>query len=132
MIDVIRTFGWRFRLAVLAFKQASNLTPVITLKNGTKVDLESKQIIFEGDTNLHCTGNLTISADKHLMLDTSKLPEEREGYVYSVWFNSDKDNSNRPIRYVEVQNIEHGNIIRIPYRLVNGKLDIPEGFKRME
>ena len=85
----------RFYLAYSAF--TSDLSPYIRLKNGSIVDLNNQRLIILGDFTLHTTGNLKLTSDKHIILKSGRLPEERAGYTYSIWFNSEEDQFGNPL-----------------------------------
>lgn len=61
-------------------------------------DLESRTLHLPEDFRIHSVGTLTIESDKHLLFNSGRTPEEREGYVHSIWFNADIDEEGRPIR----------------------------------
>lgn len=49
---------------------ADSVHPVIKLDNGVTLDLARNKVILEGDFALHVTGNLTLSADGDLDLNS--------------------------------------------------------------
>jgi len=129
-INYFQGLIWRFRLAVLAFVQAPSLEPIIKLKNGAYIDLSSKKIVLAEDTHIHCEGDLIISSAKHLMLESGKGAEDREGYVNGIWFNPSKDIYGRPLRLVRVLN-EKNQEVEIPLIVKNGKQIIPMGYREI-
>jgi hypothetical protein len=62
------------------------------------VDLNTNQLILKDNFTIISNENLTIRSEKHIMLDTSKLPESRKGYYYSIWMNSKKDEEGNPLK----------------------------------
>lgn len=69
-------------------------------------DLESKTLHLPADYRIHSTGSLTIASDKHLLFNSGRTPEEREGYLHSIWFNADLDEQGRPIREDDTRYIQ--------------------------
>jgi hypothetical protein len=95
-ISWLNRFWQRCYLMYLAFK-SKDLTPCIKMKNGIIVDLDNQRLIIPGDFNLHTTGNLRLTSDKHIIIKSGRVPEERPGYVYGIWFNSDEDSDGKPL-----------------------------------
>jgi hypothetical protein len=97
----IDKFWQRCYLGYLAFT-SNDLTPCIKMKNGIIIDIENQRLIIPGDFNLHTTGNLRLTADKHVIIKSGNTPEEREGYIHSIWFNSEEDINGNPIKYDDI------------------------------
>jgi hypothetical protein len=102
--SIISRIWQRCYLAYIAF--TSDLTPCIKMKNGIIVDLDNQRLIIPGDFNLHTTGNLKFSADKHIIIKSGQIPEERPGYVYGVWINSEEDSYGNPLLDINTKYIE--------------------------
>ena len=84
---------WAFRSLF-----APRLQPLIELGGGVVFDLESRTLHLPADYKIKSTGTLVIESDKHLIFNSGRTPEERDGYYHSVWFNTDLDEEGRPIR----------------------------------
>ena len=94
----IQEFTWRCKLAMLAFVQAPSLEPIVKLKDGSYIDLSKKKIVLTGDIHIHCEGNLKLSSDKHILIESGRTKEERNGYLHSIWFNAKEDEQGRPLK----------------------------------
>ena len=91
-------FVWRVKLSVSAFIHASAFEPVIKLKSGAYIDLNTRKIVLPEDTHIHCKGNLKFSSDKHVVIQSGKNNEPgRHGYVHSIWLNPKEDRHGRPL-----------------------------------
>jgi hypothetical protein len=95
----------RCYLAYMAF-MSSNLSPCIKTKNGVIIDIENQRVIIPGDFNLHTTGNLRLTSDRHIIIKSGRTPEERDGYVYGVWLNSEEDSNGNPLLEQETNYLE--------------------------
>jgi hypothetical protein len=104
-ISYISKIWQRCYLAYLAFT-SPDLTPCIKMKNGVIIDIENQRVIIPGDFNLHTTGNLRLTSDKHVIIKSGRTPEERDGYVYGVWINSEEDNQGNPLLEQETNYLE--------------------------
>lgn len=77
----------------------SKYKPKIRFDNNVEIDLSNNKIIFLKPLHIHCNENLTISSSKHIIIDSGKNKEsEREGYNYSIWLNSPKDDKGNPVK----------------------------------
>lgn len=90
------SFWQRLKLAAQVFR-APVLKPVVELQNGMKLDLQTGQLIIPGEFNIHATGTLRLTSDEHVIIQSSRQPEDRPGYRYSVWLNPDLDDMGRPL-----------------------------------
>lgn len=98
-VSKVQETAFRFKLAALAFKQASNLKPIIKLKNGAYIDLSSKTIVLPQDTHIHCDGNLKLTSDKNIIMRAGLTPDpDRPGYMYGIWNNTEEDSLGRPLK----------------------------------
>lgn len=70
----------------------------VELAPGVKLNLTDHRIVIAGDFEIATQGTLTISAGKHLILQSARTPEERPGYLHSVWLNPDLDDQGRPVK----------------------------------
>lgn len=97
--DKINNITKRFKKAYLALLDA-NPTHKIDLGQGfeIEIDLEKKLIILPEGFHIHSKGDLSLTADKHLLLESGKDEEERKGYVHGIWFNADVDEQGRPLK----------------------------------
>lgn len=81
--------------------------PRISLEDGSVIDFEKGEIVINGDLTLNVKGNLYIKADKHIIINSGREKEkEREGYIYSIWLNSDIDSNGLPLKNEE-KNIDN-------------------------
>lgn len=78
-----------------------NEKPKIVLENGSFVDFKNNKFYFVGDFSLHINGNLYIKADKHICINSGCTDEERKGYKYSVWINTELNEKNLPLKREE-------------------------------
>lgn len=98
----------RCKRAVVAFRTPYEVTTV-RFDNGLVLDLANKCIVVPGDLTIHATGDFTLSSDKHVIIQSGCDPEEREGYVHSVWLNPSFDEQGRPIKEEDDILIEEHN-----------------------
>jgi hypothetical protein len=72
------------------------------------IDLNNNTLILKDNFTIISKENLTIRSEKHIIVDTSKLPESRKGYNYSIWMNSKKDEEGNPLKdeYIYNEKIE--------------------------
>lgn len=75
-----------------------NFNPVIKFDNGVEFDLKNKKVILNNPLEIKSKENITITSEKHLILNSGKSPEHRPGYYYSIWENSSFDEYGNPIR----------------------------------
>lgn len=70
------------------FQNPSNC--LIKLDDKRTLDITNNRLIIEGDFELHSTGNMKLSCNKHLILQSGCSPVEYENSCklqYSVWYN---------------------------------------------
>lgn len=65
-------------------------------------DLERGVMIVPGDFTIHSTGNLKLKADQHIVIESGQNPEERPGYLNSIWLNPSYDDEGRPVQEPDV------------------------------
>jgi hypothetical protein len=80
------------------FAKEASCPDIIQFANGVIIDVENRRIILPDDFALHTTGNLRLSADKHVIIKSGQGEEERPGYRYSIWLNSEEDGACRPLK----------------------------------
>ncbi len=96
----------RTRKAYLAFKSPPTLpSTVIQLSNGVMLDLASNQVIVEGDFSLHSTGNIRLSSDEHVIVESGRGFDDR-GEVQGIWLNPVYDDSGQPIEVADEIELE--------------------------
>lgn len=79
------------------FAPLSDLRPVFRL-NGVEIDLNRRLVVVSEPFNLHCTENLKLSSNKHVLLESGQGTEHRRpNYLYSVWINSPTDQYGDPV-----------------------------------
>jgi len=103
--SVILSFFERLTWSIKAFN-ATKFGTLVKLSNGVMIDLDKKKVIIPSDFELHVEGNLTLSSNKHVMIKSGQTEEERPGYLYSIWLNSDLDEYGLPI--IKDQNLIDG------------------------
>jgi hypothetical protein len=73
--------------------------PKINLTPTTQVIFGENTIYFTGDFHLNTTGNMYLTAQKHVVIQSGQDAEpDRPGYRHSVWINSKLDNFGRPLQ----------------------------------
>lgn len=72
-------------------------SPVIKTANDVLIDLEKRKIIISGDFHMHCTGDLRLSSDKHILLNSGEGYDSTVGERWGIWLNSDTDSRGKPI-----------------------------------
>src|SRR5690606_16189146 len=110
-LDVAKETWWealvrRCSWAVKAFKTPNYYPPQISLGNGTLLNLENGAIVVSGDLTIHATGSIKFKADQHLVLQSGQTPEERPGYLHSIWLNPEYDSEGRPVEQADILEIE--------------------------
>lgn len=85
----------------------------LELPGGILIDVERRIVKIPGDFKIHSTGTMTFKSDKHLIFQSGCDPEERPGYVHSIWFNPDMDENGLPI-------MEKSD------KMIEGKIEEPE------
>lgn len=84
-------FTQRLRMALLAYKSAPALYPVIKLDDGTKIDLSTNTITISGDFHIHSEGHMYLSSDKHVMINSNT----KDGF--HIHFNSELTDNKLPV-----------------------------------
>jgi hypothetical protein len=89
---------YRFLTKYLRTKEVPQPDSIV-FTNGVTIDMENKRIILPDDFSVHATGNLRLTADKHVIIKSGQgVEESRRGYHYSIWLNSDEDDAGRPLK----------------------------------
>ena len=102
--DIKLRITWAYRAL-----RAPRIHPVIQLGGGVVFDVENRCLHLPADYTIHSPGNLTVSADKHLMFRSGGDEEvDRPGYRHSIWFNTTTDEQGRPLhdqdsRYIHAE-----------------------------
>ena len=60
-------------------------------KNIIEYDEENNRIIFNTDMVLKFRGNVEIDCDKHVIIKSGLLEDERISHPYSIWLNPAQD-----------------------------------------
>lgn len=91
--------SWTTRFKLIVAMLREDWKPVVRFRNGVELDFSTNSVILNQPTAIHARDNLTITSDKHLMMNSGRRQVEgREpGYVYGFWANTDLDRNGDPI-----------------------------------
>ncbi len=78
-------------------------------KNIIEYDEENNRIIFNTDMVLKFRGNVEIDCDKHVIIKSGLIEDERINHPYSIWLNPEFDEKGNPVpEYdIEMDKVEH-------------------------
>jgi hypothetical protein len=116
----------RLKLCWFIIKSKS-FRPVIKFSNGVEMDLSNRIITLNNPTEIYCKESLTISSEKHLMLNSGQVAEERPGYKYAIWLNSPLNTEGLPYQLVQLVNNKGELVYKEATYDSNGHLIIPQG-----